>query len=115
MLPQRLVLRLSSSIFDRDVKEEIKGIFIKFSEATRRGEPFKDILDRLVELASRSLMKLNKDKCKVPHLGRMSPCNTTSWERLAYREAPKAIRVLLGGKDEHGPPGTLAAKRPTVS
>ncbi|KAK4832493.1 hypothetical protein QYF61_023540 [Mycteria americana] len=53
------------------------------------GGPLKDILDRLAGQASRNLMKLNKDKCKVPHLGRMSPCNNTGWALLAWKAALK--------------------------
>ena len=41
------------------------------SRATVQGD-----LDRLKERADRSLMKLNKDKCKILHLGRNNAYNT---------------------------------------
>lgn len=34
-------------------------------------------LDRLEEWAEKDLMKFNKDKCKILHLGRKSPCRST--------------------------------------
>ena len=36
-------------------------------------------LDRLEERADRNLMKFSKDKCKVLHFGRKSPCSSTGW------------------------------------
>lgn len=34
-------------------------------------------LDRLEEQAERDLMKFSKEKCKILHLGRKSPCSST--------------------------------------
>lgn len=34
-------------------------------------------LDRLEEWAGRDLMKFNKDKCKMLHLGRKCSCSST--------------------------------------
>lgn len=63
-------------------------------------------LDRLKERADRSLMKLNKDKCKILQLGRNKPYNNTSWG-AALRTLPCAFEQA---RAEQKPAVVLAAK-----
>ncbi|GAB0179691.1 mitochondrial enolase superfamily member 1 [Grus japonensis] len=70
------------NIFISDLDDGIRGTLMKFANDTKlSGEadtleggatPQKD-LDRLEEWANKNLMKFNKDKCKVLHLGKHNP------------------------------------------
>lgn len=71
--------------FVKDLKEEMECTS-NLQIASDFREPFKDILERLAEWASKNLMKL-KNKCKVFHLGRISPCNSKGWALLIWRGA----------------------------
>ncbi|GAB0196100.1 mitochondrial enolase superfamily member 1 [Grus japonensis] len=64
------------NIFISDLDDEIKCTLMKFADDTKlSGEAegrvtLQEDLDRLEEWANRNLMKFNKDKCKVLHLGK---------------------------------------------
>ncbi|GAB0204113.1 mitochondrial enolase superfamily member 1 [Grus japonensis] len=70
------------NIFISDLDDGIKRILMKFADDTKlSGEvdssewkaTLQEDLDRLEEWANKNLMKFNKDKCKVLHLGKHNP------------------------------------------
>ncbi|KAK4815527.1 hypothetical protein QYF61_003219 [Mycteria americana] len=70
------------NVFTSDREDGIKCTLMKFADATKlSGEvdtsegraTLQEDLDRLEEWANKNLMKFNKDKCKVLHLGKHHP------------------------------------------
>lgn len=77
------MLSIGSNAFISDLEDEIKCTLTKFANDTEvsgevdilkgRASLQKD-LDRLGEWANKNLMKFNKDKFNVLHLGKHNPC-----------------------------------------
>ncbi|GAB0179918.1 mitochondrial enolase superfamily member 1 [Grus japonensis] len=70
------------NIFISDLDDRIKCTLMKFVDDTKlcgeadtseRRATLQEDLDRLEEWANKNLMKFNKDKCKVLHLGKHNP------------------------------------------
>ncbi|KAK4809950.1 LOW QUALITY PROTEIN: hypothetical protein QYF61_002907 [Mycteria americana] len=89
------------NIFISDVDDRIKRTLMKFADDTKlSGEAdtsegratLQEGLDRLEERANKNLMKFNKDKCKVLHLGKHNPGaqhrlgSTRTWSSSVERD-----------------------------
>lgn len=70
-------------------------------------------LDRLEECADRDLMKVNRDKCKVLHLGRTNPLQRCwlglDWGGSSFAEKP--LGILADRELSMSQQSALAAKR----
>ncbi|KAK4825175.1 hypothetical protein QYF61_024655 [Mycteria americana] len=110
------------SIFISDLDDGIKCTLMKFANDTKlSGEvdtsegraTLQEDLDRLNEWANKNLMKFNKDKCKVLHLGKHNPGgqHRLGSTRLGSSSVERDLGVLVDNKLSMSEQCAAAAKQ----
>ena len=105
------------NFFLNDLDEELECTLSKFADDTKLGglvdtpegcAAIQRDLDRLESWTERNLMKFNKCKCKVLHLGRNNPMHQY---RLGTCSAERGLGVLVDNKLTMSQQCVLAAKK----